>query len=109
MAFKTVFIAHAPDADPENHHHMLDTGRYRLFTYVVKSQEEALSVCKALYRKEKIESVLLCPGFTHKDVAEIFEALDGQVAVCVARGDGPSSKITGPVLQREFFGKPAAQ
>jgi Family of unknown function (DUF6506) len=105
MAFKTVFIAHAPDADPEKHHHLIDTGRYRLFTYVVKSQDEALRVCKDLYRKEKIESVLLCPGFTHKDVAEIFESLDGQVAVCVSRGDGPSSKITGPVLQREFFGK----
>jgi hypothetical protein len=43
--------------------------------------------------------------FTHKDVAEIFEELDKKVAVCVSRGDGPSSQITGPVLQREFFGK----
>ena len=47
--------------------------------------------------------MLLCPGFTHKDVAEIFEALESKVAVCVSRGDGPSSKITGPVLQREFY------
>jgi hypothetical protein len=103
MAFKTVFIAHAPDADAAKHHNLIDTGKYRLFTYVVKTQEEALKVCRDLYEKEKIESVLLCPGFSHKDVAEIFEALNGKVAVCVSRGDGPSSKITGPVLQREFY------
>ena len=104
MAFKTVFIAHAPDADPEKHHNLIDTGKYRLYSYVVKTQDEAVKVCRDLYEKEKIDSVLLCPGFTHKNVAGIFEALDGKVAVCVSRGDGPSSKITGPVLQREFFG-----
>jgi Family of unknown function (DUF6506) len=104
MAFKAVFIAHAPDADPEKHHHLIETGKYKLYSYVVKNQDEALQVCRHLYEKEKIDSVLLCPGFTHKDVAEIFEALDNKVAVCVSRGDSPSSKITGPVLQREFFG-----
>lgn len=105
MAFKAVFIAHAPDADYKKHHTLIETGKYKLYTYVVKNQEEALKVCKDLYEKEKIESVLLCPGFTHKDVAEIFEELDKKVAVCVSRCDGPSSQITGPILQREFFGK----
>ena len=103
MAFKAVFIAHAPDADPERHHNLIETGKYKLYTYVVKTQKEAIKVCSDLYEKEKIDSVLLCPGFTHKDVAEIFEALGNKVAVCVSRGDGPSSKITAPVLQREFF------
>jgi len=105
MAFKAVFIAHAPDADLEKHHNLIDTGKYKLFTYVVKNQSEAIKVCKDLYEKEKIDSVLLCPGFTHKDVAEIFEALENKVAVCVSRGDGPSSKITSQVLQKEFYGK----
>ena len=105
MAFKAVFIAHAPDADFEKDHNLIDTGKYKLYTYVVKTQDEALKVCKDLYEKEHIDSVILCPGFTHKDVAEIFEALEGKVAVCVSRGDSPSSKITAPVLQREFFGK----
>jgi hypothetical protein len=105
MAFKALFIAHAPDADMSRHHTLIETGKYKLYTYVVKNQQEALTVCKDLYEKEKIDSVLLCPGFTHKDVAEIFEALGNKVAVCVSRGDGPSSKITGPVLQKEFFGK----
>jgi len=105
MAFKTVFIAHAPDADFEKHNNLIETGKYKLYTYVVKTQKEAIKVCRDLYEKEKIDSVLLCPGFSHKDVAEIFEALENKVAVCVSRGDGPSSIITAPVLQREFFGK----
>jgi hypothetical protein len=105
MAFKAVFIAHAPDADVQKHHGLIDTGRYRLHTVVVRSQAEALQVCRDLHEKEKIDSVLLCPGFTHQDVAEIFAALDGTVAVCVSRGDGPSSKLTAPVLQREYYGK----
>jgi len=105
MAFKSVFIAHAPDADVQKHHQLIDTGKYKLYTYVVKAQAEALKVCQDLYEKEKIDSVMLCPGFTHKDVAEIFAVLGKKVAVCVARGDGPSSKITVPVLQKEFFSK----
>ena len=105
MAFKTVFIAHAPDADFKKHHTLIETGKYKLYTYVVRTQNEAIQVCKDLYEKEKIDSVLLCPGFTHKDVAEVFEALENKVAVCVSRGDGPSGKITAPVLQREFSGK----
>jgi hypothetical protein len=105
MAFKALFIAHAPDADVQKHHTLIDTGKYKLYTYVVRSQAEAIKICRDLHEKEKIDSVLLCPGFTHKDVADIFAALGDQVAVCVSRGDGPSGKITAPVLQREFFGK----
>ena len=41
MAFKTLFIAHAPDANYEKHQSMIDTGKYRLWTFVVKNQDEA--------------------------------------------------------------------
>lgn len=105
MAFKAVFIAHAPDADPSRHRTLIDTGQYRLHTCVVRSQAEALQVCRELREQGGIESVLLCPGFTHRDVAEIFASLDGKVAVCVARGDGPSGAITAPILQREYHGR----
>ena len=64
-----------------------------------------IKVCKDLYEKEKIDSIQLCLGFTHKDVAEIFEALENKVAVCVSRGNCPSGKITASILQREFFSK----
>ena len=41
MAFKALFLAHAPDADYEKHNNVIDTGKYKLFTVVVKTQNEA--------------------------------------------------------------------
>ena len=105
MAFKALFLAHAPDADCEKHKSIIDTGKYRLLTVVVKNQDEAIKVAKDTYQKEKIDAIMLCPGFTHKNVAEIFEVLEGKVSVNVSRGDGPSNKISQVVLQREFFNK----
>jgi len=103
MAFKALFMAHAPDADCEKHRNIIDTGKYKLITVVVQNQKEAIKVSKNVYKDEKIDAVMLCPGFTHNDVAEIFNALEGKVGVNVARGDGPSSKIVQPVIQREYF------
>jgi len=105
MAFKTLFIAHAPDADYKKHKSIIDTGKYWLLTSVVKSQDEAIKLSKSIYEKEKIDAIILCPGFSHSDVAEIFQALDGKVSVNVARGDGPSSRIAQKVIQKEFFNK----
>ncbi len=103
MAFKTLFLAHAPDADKEKHHCFVDTGKYQLDVVVVKNQTEALEVCKQLFREKGIESILLCPGFTHQDIAEIVGATDSKVAVCVARGDGPSNRISLDALSRAGF------
>jgi hypothetical protein len=103
MAFKALFIAHAPDADAEKHRTLIETGKYKLYTVVVKTQEEAIRIAKEIHDKDNIDSILLCPGFTHRDVGEIFDALEGKVGVTVARGDGPSSNITAPVLKREFY------
>jgi len=105
MAFKALFLAHAPDADYKKHNNIIDTGKYRLLTFVVKTQDEAIKVSKSIYKKEKIDSIMLCPGFTHNDVSEIFQALEGKVSVNVSRGDGPSNKISQPVIQREYFNK----
>ncbi len=105
MAFKALFLAHAPDADYEKHNSVIDTGKFKLFTFVVKTQNEAIKVSKSIYKKEKIDAIMLCPGFTHNDVSEIFQALEGKVSVNVSRGDGPSNKISQPAIQREFFDK----
>ena len=103
MAFKALCLAHAPDADYEKHNNVIDTGKYKLFTFVIRNQTEAIKVSKNLYKKEKIDAIMLCPGFTHNDVSEIFNALDGKVSVNVSRGDGPSNKISQPAIQREYF------
>jgi len=106
MAFKVLFLAHAPDAKKEQHRHTIDTGMYQLFTVVVKNQAEALGVFKDYVEKKGIDSVMLCPGFTHLDVAEISEAAEGNVAVSVARGDGPSGKVSLEARKRAgYLGK----
>jgi len=102
MAFKVVFLAHAPDAEPEKHRCVVETSMYKLFAVVVKDQVQAVEECKKLVQVEGIHSVLLCPGFTHKDVAEITEAVGKSVAVAVARGDGPSSRVSAGVRTREL-------
>ena len=103
MAFKALFLAHAPDADQEKHRSAIDTGMYQLFTVVVRDQAEAVAVCRDFVEQKNIDSVLLCPGFTHSDVAEIVRTVGGNVAVCVARGDGPSSKVSLAAMKRAGY------
>jgi len=103
MAFTALSLSHAPDADYKKHNCIIDTGKYRLLVYVVKSQGEALKLVRSIYETEKMDAVLLCPGFTHSDVAEIFRVLEGKVSVSVARGDGPSSQIANQALQEADF------
>jgi len=103
MAFKALFLAHAPDADKEKHRSAIETGMYQLFTVVVKNQEEAKEVCSDFVKKENIDSILLCPGFTHNNVAEIARTAGNNVAVSVARGDGPSSKVSLKARTREGY------
>lgn len=108
MAFKALFLAHAPDGNPEKHRCVIDTGMYKVFTVVVKDHGQALNVCKRLVKEEGIHSIVLCPGNTNRDVAEISEAVGGGVGVSVARGDGPSMRVAMEVMQREgwFSGRP---
>lgn len=80
---------------------MIDTGMYKLFTVVVKDHSQALDVCKRLVKEEGIHSIVLCPGNTNKDVAEISEAVGKGVGVSVARGDGPSARVAMEVMQKE--------
>ncbi len=100
MAFKTLFLAHTPDADPDKNNCILETPKYKLFVRLVRDQKQALEVSKKLVKEEGIESILLCPGFTHKDIAEIAETVGPNVGISVARGDGPSGKIAMEAMKR---------
>jgi len=102
MAFKVLFLAHAPDADAEKHRCVIETPEYyKLFVVVVKDQEQAIEVCNNVVKKEGIQSILLCPGFTHKDIAEITDTVGEGVGVSVARGDGPSNRRSIEFLRNE--------
>lgn len=106
MAFKAAFIAHAPDADPTKHRCMIDTPRFKMFAVVVENQEQAVAECKSLVETEGVHSILLCPGFTHTNIAEIVETVGEDVSVCVSRGDGPSSRVVAEVMKREGWFSP---
>ena len=93
MAFKAAFLAHAPDGEPEKHRGLVETSMYKLFTVVVKSQVQAVEECKRLVKEEGIHSVLLCPGFSDKNVAEIAEAVGDNIGVAVARGESPGRRV----------------
>ncbi len=102
MAFKAVFLAHASDAEPERDRSLIETSTYKLFTVVVKDQVQAVEECKKLVKEESIHSILLCPGFTEKNVAEITEAVGKNVGVAVARGDSPGRKVPAQVRIRAY-------
>jgi len=105
MSFNVLFIAHAPDANKDKHRSEINTGKYRLLSVVVRTQAEAVEVAKEIVETESIDTILLCPGFGHSDVAEIYNALGGRVGVGVARGDGPSNRISAQARKREGYGK----
>jgi len=102
MAFRVLFLAHASDADPEKHRSVIETGKYKLYSLVVRNQSQAVEECKKLVAEESIHSIILCPGFTHGNVAEIVEAVGRNVVVSVARGDGPSSRLSAEIRKREL-------
>ena len=102
MAFKVVFLAHAPDADPEKNRSIIETATYKLISIVVKNQVQAVEECNKLVKEDGIHSVLLCPGFSNKDVAEITEAVGENVGVAVARGTSPGRRVPAEVRIKAY-------
>ena len=100
MTFNALFLAHALDADKTKHRGFIETGTYQLDVVLVKNQAEALDIIKSLSKTKRLDSIMLCPGFTHKDIAEIVAMTENRVSVCPARGDGPSSRIALEALRK---------
>lgn len=103
MPFEALFVAHAPDAGNEQHRGVINSGKYQLFTVVVRNQREAEQVCRSLVDGERVDSVVLCPGFTNANVAAIAKAVGRSVAVSVARGDGPSARVSLAARERAGY------
>ncbi len=100
MKFKTLFLSKAPDARPEMHKATVETEKMKLWVQVVRNTEAAAEIVRKLVAEEGLHSVLLCPGFSHTEVARIQEAAGPSVAVSVARGDGPGNRVIGEVFQK---------
>jgi hypothetical protein len=101
MAFKELFMANSKDAERLKHRSIIDTGKSVLHSVIVKNVEEAKEECRSYKDTEQVDAILLCPGFTHMEVAEILKETGGKISVSVARGDGPSSRIVQEAFKRE--------
>ncbi|NPV82680.1 MAG: hypothetical protein HPY46_03715 [Candidatus Aminicenantes bacterium] len=100
MKFKTIVISKAPDADPEKHRALVETEKMKLWVQVVRTTDQACELVRKLVAEEGLHSVLLCPGFSHLEVARLQEVAGPSVSVSVARGDGPGNKVIAEVFRQ---------
>ncbi len=98
MKFRTIFLSKVPDAEPEQHRVLVETDKMKLWVQLVKTSEQAFELVWKLVAEEGHHSILLCPGFSHGEVARMQEAAGPSVSVSVARGDGPGSQIIADVF-----------
>jgi hypothetical protein len=110
MTFNAAFIAHVPDADPDRDITLMETDCYRLFSVFVRDTDQAVAVCRRLVADEALDSILLCPGNSHEDVARVTAAVGENVSVSVARGDARSQRVAAQALERAgwFSARPSA-
>jgi hypothetical protein len=100
--FKAAFIIMAPDGDPKKHQATIKTTKEELTSIIIEmgNFDQAVDVCKDLVKKG-VQSIYLCPGFTHQAVARIASAVGSKAAIQIARGDTPSTMMVGEILAKE--------
>jgi len=103
MAVKAGFVLMAPQADPKRHRASIKTPKLEITTVVadLENFDQVVDVCKELVQSEGVQSLILCPGFSHEAVAKIANAVGPGVAITVARGDVPSTLMTREMLKKE--------
>ncbi len=101
--FKSAFIIMAPDGDPAKHHATVTTEKAETTVAFIEmgNFDQAVEVAKDFVQNKGVQSIYLCPGFTHQAVARIATAVGGRAAVNVARGDGPSTAMVVDILTKE--------
>jgi hypothetical protein len=101
--FKSAFIIMAPDGDPKKHRATITTEKASLTAVFIEMTnfDEAIEVAKDLVQNQGVQSIYLCPGFTHQAVARVTAAVAGRAAVQVGRGDVPSTMMVGEILGKE--------
>ena len=101
--FKSAFIIMAPDGDPQKHRATIKTEKAELTAVIIEATnfDQAVEVAKDLVQNKGVQSIYLCPGFTHQAVARVASAVAGRAAVQVGRGDVPSTMMVGEILGKE--------
>ena len=106
--FKAANIIMAPNANPEKHKALIKGGQFEYTIVVIPlfDFDRAATVCKELVEKDGIQSINLCPGFSHAGVAKVRNAVGENVPINVSRGDVPSTMITAQILAKEGWLSP---
>jgi hypothetical protein len=101
--FKEAVVIMAPDGDPKKHRTTIKTSKVELTTVLIGLHDfdQAVEVCQELAQKEGVQSILLCPGFTHQAIARIATAVGARAAINVARADIPGTNMVGEILAKE--------
>jgi hypothetical protein len=100
--FKAASIIMAKGADPARHRATVkgDEFEYTMVASPLFDFARATQVAKEL-AQQGIQSLVLCPGFTHEAAAMIRQAVGEGVAINTARGDVPSTMMTAQILTKE--------
>jgi hypothetical protein len=101
--FKVASIILAKGADPAKHRATVkgDSFEYTLAVVPMGGFDVAARVCKELVDKKGVQSIILCPGFTHEGVLMVREAVGEGIPINIARGDVPSTMMTAQILTKE--------
>jgi hypothetical protein len=101
--FKAANVIMAQNADPMKHRATVkgDQFEYTMVVISLFNFDQAAQVCKELVGKEGVQSIILCPGFTHEGVAKVRSAVGEDLPINVARGDVPSTMMTAQILAQE--------
>jgi hypothetical protein len=101
--FKAASIIMAKGADPAKHRATVKGDDFECSMVIspLFDFNQAARVAKELVEKQEVQSIILCPGFTHEAVALIRKAVGEAVAINTARGDVPSTMMTAQILTKE--------
>ena len=101
--FKAANVIMAQNADPARHRASVkgDQFEYTMVVIPLFNFDRAAQVCKDLVEKEGVQSISLCPGFSHEGIAKVRSAVGEAFPINVSRGDVPSTMMTAQILSKE--------
>lgn len=96
MPVKTVFVIVSPDGDPEKHIATIRTAGLEITTVVCRylDFDQVARVCKDMVENQGVETIIVCPAFTHEHLGRLQSAVGGDVPISVARSDSPGARRT---------------
>lgn len=101
--FKAASVIMGPNGDPAKHRASVKTDQFEYITVVIPMLDfdQAARVCKELVEKEGVQSISLCPGFSHEGVAKVRSVVGEGFPVNVSRGDVASTMAMIQILVKE--------